>query len=94
MTFLPGDLVDAGEITIPFQLDAEASLPTASTAPETVTVTLPQEAGQTGAATYAGTAYVKTVTLPDLSTDTVQAGELVVKWDGGTGPTFTAATTA
>lgn len=92
-TFIPGDLANAGEITIPFQFDAEASIPATSTAAETVTITLPQATGQTAAATYAGTGYVKSVTLPELSTDTIQAGEFIVKWDGETGPTFTAATT-
>lgn len=92
-TYLPGDLTDDGEVTIPFQFDAEAALPTLGSV-ETVTVTFPQEAGQTAPATYAGTAYIKRVRKPNLQTDTLQDGEITIRWDGQTGPTFTAATTA
>lgn len=91
--FMPGDLVDEGETVISFQWDAEASYPAEGTV-ETVTVTFPQESGQTAAATYAGTGYIKRVRRPNLQTDQLQTGELTVRWDGGTGPTWTAATTA
>lgn len=91
-TFIPGDLDDDGEITLPFQWDAEASLISTGTV-ETITVTFPQEAGQTAPATYAGTGYIKRVRKPNLQTDTLQDGELTIRWDGGTGPTWTAATT-
>lgn len=91
-TFLPGDLVNEGEVTIPFQWDAEAAYPTEGTV-TTLTITFPQETGQTAPATYAGTAYIKRVRRPNLQTDTLQDGEITVKWDGNTGPTWTAATT-
>lgn len=89
--YVPGDLKEGGSITIPFQFDNEAALPGLGTV-ETATVTFPLASGQTTAATLAGTGYLKRLKRPNLQTDTLQDGELVFMWDGGTGPAFTAAT--
>ena len=89
--YIPGDLKEPGEITIPFQWDAQAAQIAVGTV-ETVTVTLPLISGGTSAATLAGTGYIKRVKRPNLQTDTLQDGELTIKFDGLTGPAFTAAT--
>lgn len=94
MTFIAGDLIDAGEATIQFQFDSGNNLPAMSTAAETVTITWPTTTGQTSPATYAGTALITSMAFGDLVSETIQSGTMTVKWDGGTGPTFTAATEA
>jgi hypothetical protein len=88
--FMAGDLEDAGEMSVNFQFDPGATAPVTSTAAETVTVTFPLTTGAATAATYAGTGLITSVQLPELATETIQTGTLTVKWDGMTGPTFTA----
>lgn len=82
-TFMPGDLDDAGELTVPFQWDNTLDEITTTTTAETITVTYP------GGATLAGTGLITRVKRPNLQTGEVSMGEITVKWDGGTGPTFT-----
>ena len=89
--YRPGDLKEPGEVVIPFQWDSEAAQIAVGTV-ESLTFTFPTATGQSTAATYAGTGYIKRVKRPNLQTDTIQDGELTVKFDGITGPTYTAAT--
>jgi hypothetical protein len=89
MTFMPGDLINGGEVTLPCQFDNEAALPALGTV-ETLTVTFPAGAGQTTPANLAGTGFIKSVKRPNLQTGQLQDGQIVFKFDGLTGPTFTA----
>lgn len=89
-TFMPGDVSDEGEVTIPFQFDAEAALPTKGTV-QTLTLTFPTATGQTTPANLAGTGFITNVTRPNLQTGQLQTGQLTFKFNGLTGPTFTAA---
>ena len=86
--FMPGDLKTPNEVTMPFQWDTSAA-EVAISEVETVTITFPIPAAGT-AATLAGTAYIKRNKFPNLQTDTIQDGELIVQFDGVTGPTYTA----
>lgn len=90
-SFMPGDLITASEVTVPFWWDTEqTTYPIGQV--ETATFTFPLGTGQTAEATYAGTGYIKRIKYPNLQTDAVQDGELTWKFDGLTGPTFTPAT--
>lgn len=90
-TYVPGDVSEEGEVTIPFQFDSEAAMPTKGTV-QTLTITWPTLTGQTTPANLAGTGYIKSVTPPNFQTDQLQTGEIVFKWNGLTGPTYTPAT--
>lgn len=90
-TFMPGDVVDEGEVTIPYQHDSEAALP-AEGLVQTLTITLPTASGQSTPATLVGTGFVTRVKRPNLQTNQLQDGQIVFKFDGLTGPTYTAAT--
>lgn len=92
-TFRPSDLVNEGEFTCTFYCDSEDAYPAVGTV-ETITVTFAQQTGETAAATDVGTGYIKRVKKADHATGEMMTGELTVKWDGKTGPTYTAATTA
>lgn len=92
-TFMPEDLDDPGEVTIPYHFDAEAAEP-ATGSVETLTVTLPLAPGQTTAATLAGTGFITNVKRPNLQTNTIQDGSITFAFDGLTGPTFTPAVTS
>jgi hypothetical protein len=91
-TVRPSDLTDPGEFTVPFYCDGEDGYPAVGTV-ETITVTYAQQTGETAAATDVGTGFIKRVKKADHSTGEMMAGELTVRWDGKTGPAFTAATT-
>lgn len=56
-TFMPGDLVDRGEINITFHHDASLTPPIASAA-ETVTITWPIPSGLTNGATWAASCFM------------------------------------
>ena len=89
---LAGDLKDAGSITCSFYFDAGTALPAVGGAAETLTVTFPVPSGGSGAATYAGTGFIESLSLPSLTTDEMQTASMTFTWDGGTDPTFTVGT--
>ena len=83
-----GDLVEPPEVTVEIHFDPDNE-PPVSGAVETVTITFPLPAGQTTAANMAGTAKIvswdNAVPLEDIMT-----GTYTIKFDGFTGPTWTA----
>ena len=89
-TFIPGDLVDYGSMTCEFQYDTQAAEVTFADA-ETITVTYPQDGGETASATIVGTGFVTSFTPGQMAIDELQTGTLSVRWDSK--PTFTDATT-
>lgn len=88
------DLAETNEVTMTVQWDTTETPPACDGVPETVTITFPQRTGETAAANLAGTGAFTTVKYPMLANSEVQQGEITVKFDGQTGPTYTAATTA
>lgn len=92
MTTRPSDLSSPGEFTLPFYANSASAYPVVGTV-ETITITYKQQTGETAPATEVGSGYIKRVKKPQHSTGELMAGELTVKWDGKTGPTFTPATT-
>lgn len=91
MKYLAGDLIDPGEVTVQYyhENDQEGA-PFA--AAETITVTFRQETGETAAAKYEGTGFVLSDGGHNLNTDDPRLRTCVIAFDGGTGPTYTAAT--
>jgi hypothetical protein len=87
---LPGQLVDAGEISITmvFALDDEPEIPNGLI--DTVTVTLPS-AGATGGI-LTGTGFVSSCQMPSLEPNGLLEQTITFVFDGGTGPTYTAGT--
>lgn len=88
-TFIPSDLTDDGEIQVEFQYDGGIAEP-ALGAVETGTMTFPILAGDSAGATLAGTGFLTNFRRPTLENGQKQMGSFTFKWDGKTGPTFTA----
>ncbi len=85
--FIPGKLVNAGELTVTIFGDANTT-PPISAAAETVTLTVGLVGSQTTGATLIGTAFVTAYNFSgDLESTWEQ--EVTIKWDGKTGPTWT-----
>lgn len=88
---MPGDLAELGEVELDVLFEAVTGLPAQGTV-ETITITLPlQASGATTAANIAGTAFITHVAYPPLQTNQEMVGKIRIKYDGATGPTFTAA---
>ena len=88
-TIMPGDLINAGEVTLECQWDNENG-PVVSSTAETLTITFPQSASNTtSAATYAGTGVVSKVKYPTLGVEELQTGSLTFTWDGITDAAYT-----
>ncbi len=87
-THRPADLGSPGEITGTYQWSADESPPVKGSV-VTATVTWPLVSGTT-AANKAGTGIVTRVKYPPFSNNELEKAEITVKWDGKTGPTYTA----
>ena len=93
MTFVPNDLIDGGEFTFRYEWNQSfGTFPPITGAAETVTVTFPLRSGETTNATLAGTGFMTRDKGADieLNSASVMEGEGTIKWDGKTGPTYTA----
>jgi len=89
---MPGDLVEHDEVECEILFEAVTGLPSLGTV-ETITITFPlQASGASTAANIAGTAFITSRTFPPFSSNTELIGRITFKYDGATGPTFTAAT--
>jgi hypothetical protein len=81
-TYTAGDLDEPGEFTYVSQWDGQKDFPSKGVS-ETITITY------ANTATYAGTAYIRDIKLPDVANNEGMRAEVTVKWDGKTGPAFT-----
>ena len=89
--YVPDDLVEPGEFEIEFEWNQSFStFPPISTAAETITVTYPLRTGETTNATLAGTGFLTASTGPNVTNGEIMRGSATVKFDGATGPTYTA----
>lgn len=90
-TYIPDDLYDPGETRVRFQWDQSAgTFPPISAAAESITVTFGLKSGESTAATLAGTGFLINSGGVSVVQGEIMEGEFVIKWDGKTGPTFTA----
>jgi lysozyme family protein len=88
---MPGDLEELGEVDVDILFAAVTGLPVTGTV-ETITITFPlQASGATTAANIAGTAFITMIGYPALQTNGEMLAKVKFKYDGATGPTFTAA---
>jgi hypothetical protein len=91
-TYMPGDLNELGEITLDVMFESAVGLPAIGTVAETITITFPLPGGGAAtAANIAGTGFITATSFPPLQTGALQQGSITFTFDGGTGPTFTAA---
>lgn len=90
-SYIPADLTDPPQLTVVANFDTRYKIPFQGQLLGTVTVTYPLRVGEATAATYAGTAYVGSVTRPRLANGELQQITLRIDFDGVTGPTFTKA---
>lgn len=98
MESIPSDLRDVAEASASFKwltttAATTAAFPDLPAAAGSITVTWPTRSGETQAATYVGTGFITSFTPPAFSNGELQVGEISWKYDGDTGPTYTAATT-
>lgn len=91
---MAADLKSAGDITVSFLHITQTAAPGVGGTPETFTVTFPQQAGDSAAATLVGTVVITGWTPPTLKNNEVQMGQVKVSFDGDTGPTYTKATSS
>lgn len=90
-TFVPDDLIDSGEFTGRYYTDgAVSSHPSLTAVPETATITYPLKTGQSVSATLAGSGFFTRKKHADIKNGELMVGEFIFKWDGRTGPTYTA----
>jgi hypothetical protein len=91
--YISGDLVEPGGVTYGIMFPTSLTLPTVGGTPETATITFPLRSGAGGedtAASIAGSGYFKKLGGTELRLGTIQKAEIEFKFDGKTGPTFTA----
>jgi hypothetical protein len=89
---MPGDLEELGEVEVDVLFEAVTGLPTAGGTVETITITFPlQASGATVAANIAGTGFIMGITFPPFQTNQEMVAKIRFKYDGATGPTYTAA---
>lgn len=87
-TFIPGDFVDPGTVTVTWRYDPDVQ-PPITAAVETITITYPIPAGSTasGGATEAFSGFVQDWDAPNLEIDAIMDATLTIKKTGL--PTFT-----
>ncbi len=90
-TSVPDHLYEPGESPCVMYWDQSAgTFPPIDADPETITVTFPLKAGEITAATLAGTGFLTRRKGPIVQNGELMRGEFTIKWDGKTGPTYTA----
>lgn len=90
-TFVPAVLAEAGEFEIEFYFDPDVR-PDHTAPAETITITFPLPSGKTTAANVAGTGFITKVSSADLENNALMIGKATIRWDGKTGPAWTAST--
>jgi hypothetical protein len=89
-TWMPGELEDYDEITVVYQNSPAVAQPTKVV--QTITITGPTASGASVPESVTGTGFVNQDTkLPGFSADNeaLQTKQMVIKFDGNTGPTRT-----
>lgn len=90
-TYIADDIFEGGGFESRFFWDQSATVfPPIAGAAETITITYPLKSGEATAATLVGTGFLTRSKGPDLENSNLMRGEYTVKWDGKTGPTYTA----
>lgn len=88
--FIPGDLWRWEDWTVNYLVDpTDASKTEPPEAVDTMTVTPPSQTPGTDA-TWAGTGFTTSIQPPTFENDQIMSGSFDWKWDGMTGPVFTA----
>ena len=88
---IPGDNPDPSEVTVTTRFAGAQAQP-ALRVVETITITLPKESSASNtAASLAGTGFITAFRkTPNLQRNQLNEGMIRFKFDGGTGPTYTA----
>lgn len=79
-TFIPGDLMDSGEITLEIQFDPD-NFPPIKQAAETITVTFPLSSGGTTAADWEATGFATSFEA-GVPMEELMTGSLTIKVSG------------
>lgn len=87
---MPGDLDDWQRVDLEILFQGSQGLPARGVV-ETITMTHPTASGNTTPANLAGTGFIFFVKYPEFITNEPQIGQISFIHDGGTGPTYTAA---
>jgi hypothetical protein len=89
--FIQADLATPGEIELEVQFNPQKALP-AQTTVDTLTVTFPKSDSTSTAANLAGTGWLTKIGTPQMVNNEVAIQKFTFKFDGKTGPTYTAET--
>jgi len=88
--YLPGDIVDEGEVTFVAHFDPTKSIPALNTV-EVLTLTWPVSVSGNTAATLAGSGFLTKVGRPTMVNNELQKMEMTWRWDSnGTAVAWTA----
>lgn len=93
MTSIPADFAELGEIEVTFYWDDHGTPPDMGGVAASAVLTWPIGGADT-AANLTGTGFATELKYPDFENNAIQTGSAKIKFDGKTGPTYTAATTA
>lgn len=89
MRYISGDLTDPGEVQMEIIFDPSFDFTGLVGATDTLTITFPIGVDtNTTNATLAGTGFVTSYSLPDLSTNNLAVVNVTFAFDGDTGPAF------
>lgn len=91
-SFIPGDLVDGGEMECEFNFAHKQVVPPITAVAETITITLPEATSAGNPPTIVFTGFVTGHTMPELMTDELMKATVTLKCSGQ--PVFTAETDA
>lgn len=91
MEYCPGDLEDYDTFDVSVRFDADLGLPNIKVV-ETITITYGLSPTGTTPATVVGTGYIKEREFPEHQNNQLLEGKLTIRFDGKTGPAFTAET--
>lgn len=87
----PDDLVEPGEVAGMFHWNPNfGTFPPITGAAETITISYPLPSGASTPGTLSGTGFLTRSKGGDLKNGEISIGELTIKWDGKTGPAYTA----
>jgi len=92
--YIPADLTDSDEIEVTYQFNGTQSPLVNSAVAETITFTCPLQTGESTAAKVAGTGFITKCGINGGAAGAAEmaTATLTIRFDGYTGPAFTAAT--
>lgn len=82
-TYLPGDLVDPGELSLTVHVNADQDpIDDTGLVIETITLTFPIPIGGSSGATWVGSGFIKSQDPVSIAIDEIMTASVTIKWSG------------